>query len=230
MKITITKQVFQKFPQLKIAIFSVSGISNTKLKESTHLLHEVEEWVKLSFHQDNLKNYALLKPWTVAQQEYGEHAIHYKTSVERLLTLVLRHKKISSDSTITNFTHYLSLKHFIPAAADDLNKIKGDVTFAISQGRERVSLLRKLKAGALFYHDDKGVLGTKLDFWKSSRTKVTAASPAVLFHMEALPPITPQKLKTIIKEAQGLIADFCGGRCKVVVLDKKRNSVNFSDK
>ncbi len=229
MKITVKKEVFQRFhPEFKVAFILAQNIDNKKrLKESLNLLQEVEDMIHLLFRKETVKTHHLISPWTTAQQEFGPKAKHYQTAVEKLLTKVLKKKKIKTSSTLTNLVNYLSLKHIVPLTVDDFNKIKGNLTFRLSTGKERISILKKLKKNALFYRDGKRVLGTKLDFWKSPHTKPDKKTTAFLIHIEALPPITSKKLNEVVKEAASLIENFCRGKTKSFILDKKKNSVKI---
>lgn len=226
MKIAIKKEVFRKFhPELKIAFILAQSIDNkAKLKETLDLLQEVEDMVRLLFRKETIKTHHLISPWAVAQQEFGPEAKHYQTAVEKLLAGVLKKKRIKTSQTLVNLVNYLSLKHLVPMTADDFNKIKGNLVFRISTGKEKAGILKKLKKNALFYRDEKHILGTKLDFWKSSYAQPGKKTKAYLIHIEALPPVTDKKLKEIINEAVGLIKSFCQGKTKAFILDKKKNS------
>lgn len=229
MKITVKKEVFQKFhPEFKTAFILAQNIDDRKrLEESHKLLREIKDMVRLLFQKEDVKSHHLISPWAAAQQEFGPEAKHYRTSLEKLLTKIIKKKKIETSSVLVNMTNYLSLKHLVPLTMDDLDKIDRGLEFRLSTGKERAGVLKKLKKNALFYRDRKRVLGTKLDFWKSSYTKPNKKTKAFLIHIEALPPITNKKLKEITKEAESLIKNFCGGKTKSFILNRKKNSVNI---
>ena len=182
MKISITKDVFKSFnPKLSVPILIASDIDNkSKLQESRHLLQEMEEIIRLTFNNTTIKNHNLISPWRVAQEKYGAKARHYHTSVERLYKKVISGRTVASKDVLTNIMKYIALKHIIPLGVDDFEKIEGDVTFTLSKGTEKVNFVQKIKKGALFYRDRKKVLGTKLDFWKNSKTNLTSNSTNAL--------------------------------------------------
>ena len=228
MKIVVKRNVFRKFNSLKIAFILVRNTNNKKeLAEAKHLSEEVEELIRLTYNKDTLKNHDLISPWAVAQQEFGKKAIHYHTSVERLIKKVLADKNIATKDVLTNLMQYISLKHVVPFGIDDYEKINGDLTFALSSGKEKASVLKKLKKNALYYKDEKSVLGTKLDFWKSKKTALNNKSTSALIHFEFLPPITDKKLNEIVDETANLIRTFCGGYVTAYLLDEKANGVEI---
>ena len=226
MKITVKKSVFKKFKSLKIAFILVENIDNgKKLNESKHLLHDVQELIKLTFNKETIKNHDLISPWKVAQEEFGKKAKHYHTSVEKLLKKILSGKRIMGRDVLTNLLRYIALKHIVPFGVDNYSKINGDLTFALSSGREKVGALRELKKNVLYYRDEKSILGTKLDFWKSKKTVLNNKSDSALIHFEVMLPVSQKKLNEIVKETANLVKTFCGGDVKVYFLNEKVNSV-----
>jgi len=228
MKITIKKEVFSKFPELKVAFIKVEKIKNHHdWLESTHLLREMEELVRLSFNKDNYQSHQLIAPWVVARREFGSQAKQYHTSVELLLKKVIHHHRIIAPDTLTNLLHYLSLKYILPLGADDICKLNGNIIFSLASGEEKIKSREKLLSNALYYRDQKQVLGTKLDYWKNEKTALTKESSSVLIHVECLPPCTSLKLKSVLSEAQKLIRTFCGGKVKMVLLSRKKSSASI---
>ena len=134
MKIALDKEIFVKYPQLKVGFIYAWGIDNrTNLKESIHLLRDVEDAVRLSFHKETVKNHYLISPWAVAQEEFGKEAKHYQTSVEKVLQKVLQRKKIAATNVVTNILNYIALKHIIPIGVDDTAEVQGDITFSVGE-------------------------------------------------------------------------------------------------
>jgi len=229
MKITIKKKVFQKLhPRLQVAVIAAKEIDDqSKLDESKHLLDGLEKMTKLLFLKEKPQTHHLIAPWEIIKYKTAsknKKTQHYQTAVERLLKKVLRGKSVKSSSVLTNLVRYISLKHLIPAAVDDLDKIKGSLNFDLAQGNERASVLKGLKKDTFYYRDEKGILGTKLDYWHSSRAKVTRKTNNFFVHLEALPPLTDKKLKEVTAELAGLISSFSGGKVKGVILNQKKNS------
>ena len=226
MKVTINKEVFENFnPKFKVLLISVKNIDNqTKFKESLHLLEEIVQLIKLTFNKETIKNHHLISPWAVAQEEFGEKARHYHTSVERLIRNITSKKSVNEKDVLTNVLRYLALKHIVPFGVDDYDKIEGDIKFSLASGKEKAGPLRTLKKGALYYQDKGRVLGTKLDFWKNKSTNLSKYSQSALVHFEILPPVDAKKLNDLKKDASDLIKIFCDGKIKVEVLDKKKSS------
>jgi len=228
MNIKISNKVFSKYPKLQLGIILIKDIDNkTKLKDSLHLLKEAERFIHLTFNKENIKNHHLISPWSVAKEHFGSKATHYHTSVEKLLNKTIKKRKISTKDVLTNVVRYLSLKHIIPVGVDDLDKIEGNINFSMATGREKRSLLKNLNAGDLFYSDRESVLGSKLDSWKVRRTKLSDKTVSVLIHFDFLPPLTKKKVNEVMRDASSLVNNFCGGKIKYFILDKKKTSMKI---
>lgn len=210
MNISIQKKVFQKYPSFAVIFLLVKKINNRDhVQESQHLLQEQIRATRLLFHPESIKTHALVSPWAAAQAELGSKAKHYHTSVERLLQAVLQKKSILTRHTLLNVISYLSLKYVLPLGADDKHKIHGGIKFT-------------LEDNTLLYRDEKIVLGTKLDYWKNNTTRVSAKTTTALIHIEALYPITPQKLELVAAEATQLLSTFCGAAITTALLHRAK--------
>lgn len=221
MKITIEKPVFTEFhPKLRVGFILAMNLNNTgHLQKAQNLLRETSLLTKLTHNKDSTRNHDLIAPWIVARQHFGKKAVHYQTSVEKLIKKLQKGSKITTSDTLTNIARYISLKYFVPVAVDDYDKLHGNITFSIANGTKS-----HVKKGNLFYHDNKEVLGAKLGHWKNPRTKLSKKSTAALLHIEIVPPISHKQLSDIIKEARDLITLFCGGTTKKLVLHATKSS------
>ncbi len=225
MIIRIKKEVFNRYPELRVAFIILSDIDNkSRFKESKHLIKENEKLIKLTFNRDSIKNHDLIQPWALAQQEFGKKAYHYHTSVEKLIQTVLKRKTVAAKDSLTNLIRSLSLRYIFPFGIDDLSKIEGNIVFDLAKGDERKNILNKLQVGDLYYKDKNNILGAKLDYWKSNKTRIDSKTNFALVHIGALPPISNKDLNHYLKEIKGLVKVFCGGRIKSVVLSKRKNS------
>jgi DNA/RNA-binding domain of Phe-tRNA-synthetase-like protein len=229
MIISINKKVFRKFAKLKIILFKIKDFDNkSQLKESKLLLKDIETYTRLTFNKDTIKTHYLISPLNVAKADFGRNAKHYHTSVEKLLQNVLKKKRVSTNNVISNIFRYLSLKHIVPYALDDFDKIEGDLKFSLANGKEKIKWLNKLEKNNLFYGDEKRVIGVKFDHWKNPYNKVTATTNKVLGNFLALPPTSQKVINDLIKDAKSLIKTFCNASVDVYILDNNNSSIELS--
>lgn len=223
MKAILRARVFRSLPDFKLGLVHIRGVDNfAELDESKHLLTEASEMVKLTFSADTAGTHELIAPWKVAQLEFGARARHYHTIVEKLMNKVLRKQSVMHNDVISNLVNFVSLKRLVPIGVDDVDSLAGDVVFDIAQGTEKFGKVRRVKKGALFYRDAKGVIATKMDYNRVSRTMLSKKSTSVLIHIDALGPVGKRDLQKILKEIEDLVNGFCGGTACSIILDSSK--------
>ena len=228
MKITILPDVFVHLNKdFSTAFILASHLDNKILhKEARNLLVDIEHYVRLTFHKETFATHKLISPWESAKEHFKGKAHHYHTSVEKLLKKVLAKKSVATKNVAHNLVHYLSLKHIIPMTLDDADKIVGDVTLSISNGRRRMGY-KKIPKGVLMYEDNakkKKVIGTMFGYKKLARTKVGPKTKTILIQINAMPPITGKKFDEIVKETAELFASFTDGKVQTLILNKRNQS------
>jgi DNA/RNA-binding domain of Phe-tRNA-synthetase-like protein len=226
MKIIINKKVFSKHPKFALGFILAKNIQNTNLESTKHLLNEIKILTKSVFNKDNIKSHGLISPYKVLQEEFkGKKHLH--TSIETLLKKTLSKKSITSNNSTINTIRYIALKNIVPFGLDDFHKIKGDLKFSISNGAEKIWVLRKLKKGDIYYKDKKSVIASKLDFKKNPRTKVKNHTVSALIHFDALFPITKPKLNAILKETKELLEATTNCQAQIFILDNTNNQIKL---
>ncbi len=219
--VSIDPAVFLRYPNLRVGLIHARGIDNKlHLDQAHHLLADIARYTHRAFHPDNLKSHNLISPWAVAQQEFGAQARHYQTGVEVLLNNVLRGRSVCANDTATELARYLSLQKLVPISTEDPARISGQIKYSLANGHEKRNLLLKLLPGTLYHRDSKRILGTHLDYWKPKQVLPTKKSNSILIHIPILPPVTPAKLQTILKEFEDLLIEFCGGRYNTAIVSK----------
>lgn len=238
----VFNEIFRKYDGLKIGVIVAKDIDNKGSdKKIYHLIEEVGKLIQLEFTPEDLIRIELIKQkkakaklisvWRVAYEAFGSAPIHYKTSFENLITLVLGGKEIPKSNKLVDCCNYLALKHFMPVSSTDLGKIDGDLFLGFATGEERF----KLEKQQVVHPDEKEVIysdSTKVLFrkwnWKQSQYSLVGKNTknAVIF-IDALPPITTQKLIPVLKEAKELVEMFCKGKVSSHILDEKSPEIRL---
>ncbi len=232
----VFNEIFERYDGLKIGIIVARGIHNKGSdKKIYHLMEEIENLIKLEFTpEDFIKVQMSKKPkaklisvWRAAYEEFGSKPIHYKTSFENLINQVLEGKKVPKSNKFVDLCNYLALKHFIPVSCANLDRIDGDLFLGFATGQEFFNKRQHPDKKEVIYSDSSKVLFRKWN-WNQSQDSIVAKDTknAIIF-IDALPPVTTEKLKPILKEAKELVEMFCKAKADSYVLDEKRQQIEI---
>lgn len=232
MNVSIDKSVFDKFnEQFAVGIIHCSKLNNSGSPVDIHeMLRDVEELIRINFNPSTLQTHQLISAWDSAVAHFGDKAQHYQSNVERMMLDILDSKDIPSKNKMVDLCNFISLKNIIPLGLTDTSKISGSLTFTLAKGSEKFEpdgKLESLESGELILRDDNDVLARKLDYRTSSKADVDKKTKEAIVHIEAIPPITKDKLEAVTDELAGLIRIFCGGKIKKKILNKDKAEVEL---
>ena len=232
MKVEIDKKVFSSFNQkFMVGVIRCAGIDNSGSPADIHeMLRDIEELIRVNFTPITIKTHNLITAWQAAVAHFGEKAKHYQSNVERMMKLVLDGEDIKSVNKLHDLCNFISLKYLVPMGVNDSKKISGNLRFVIASGKEKFHADKEatgVEAGELILRGNAEVLSRKLDYRQSPKAAVSEKTKNAVVHIEAVPPVSEEKLRNITEELAGLIRIFCGGKIKRAVLSKKKPSVDF---
>lgn len=233
MKLIIAPTIFQKFQKLNVGIVIVKNIDNKGSDEKIyHLLEEIESLIKLNFVSTELAKHSLISPWRAAYSEFGAKPSKYHSSVEALMKRLLKGEDIPKVNKLVDIYNYLSLKHLVPIGASDLDKVEGHIFLRTANGTEIFIPLNSTEVehpekGEVIYKDDRNVLCRRWNWRDCDKTKIKDSTKNVILYVEALPPLTREKLEEVCKELISLINMFCGGEAKYYILDIAAPEIEF---
>lgn len=209
MKISVNKEVLEKFPGLNIGVLIAKNIDNSgKDQKITKILEEIEELVR------NELELALKK----AKREYH-------TSVEVLVKKIIKGEKINIVNKIADVYRYVSLKYLMPIGGFDLNQTVGDVELAVSDGTDFLvpageAKKEKAKKGEIIYKDDVEVLCRKWNWKYAYRTRITNKTKNAVIFIDGIPPVKRAEVEKVLNELNDLILMFCKGEVDFFILNK----------
>ncbi|MEE9525728.1 MAG: phenylalanine--tRNA ligase beta subunit-related protein [Candidatus Woesearchaeota archaeon] len=234
MKLTISKEVFNKFPKLKLGIVIAKNINNKGSDDKIyHLLEEIENLIKFDFTPENIAKHPLISPWRTAYSEFGSKPSSYHCSVETLMRNVLKGRGAPRINKAVDVSNYLSLKHLIPMGVQDLDKIEGSISLKIATGKEKFTSIgsdeeETPSKGEVIYKDSKDVLCRRWNWRDADKAKIEESSENIIYYIDALPPINKTKIKEVLGDIIDLLAMFCQPEeTKIFVLDKSNSSISF---
>jgi arginyl-tRNA synthetase len=229
MKFKVESEIFKKFPGVRIGVLVVLGMDNTRRsQEITKLLVEEEKKKNKELAAVDLKEQPKIAPWRQIYQQFGSKPRKFRPSVEALLRRVAAGNKLPNINPLVDLYNYISLKHFLPVGAEDLDKIKGDIVLGFAQGSEIGQYLGSEEEsccylGEVIYKDDLGFICRRWNWREGDRTKILAESKNVVVVIEANQNINDKDFKLALNETAQLVKKHLKGKVLIQILSSKKN-------
>ena len=231
MKLIVDREIFEKFPGVRLGAVVALGVNNSKEKMFLELLRNQEEATRKKFENIEISNYSLIEPWREIYRKFGSKPSEYSSLVEALIKRVAKGKELSDINALVNLYNALSLKYVMPFGAEDLDKVKGDIRLAFAKGDEAGVYLGSDDVVAcdkdeVAYLDDLGFVCRKWNWREGKRTMLTSETKNAVLVTEAVPNITDEDLHKATEELAMLIKENLGGEITVGYLDEAKSSMD----
>ncbi|KKS97652.1 MAG: arginyl-tRNA synthetase, arginyl-tRNA synthetase [Candidatus Gottesmanbacteria bacterium GW2011_GWA2_43_14] len=234
MKFTIDPKIFEKYPGVEIGVIVIKGMDNSGRDEGILKLLRMEEAnQKKLLAETELGSLAEIAAWREIYRSFGSHPKDDRSSIEALLRRARAgNKEIPHINKLVDLYNYLSLKHHLPAGAEDLDKIKGDIRLTFADGSEEGKTIgseqpEKCDAGEVFYRDDESFICRKWNWREADRTKIGKDSGNAVLVIEKAPPVFREKLEEALAETEGLIKKHLKAETEISVLSGDIQSMNL---
>jgi|GEM_PF-24683 len=223
MAIVVDAEIWQKFPDLKIGVLVAKGISNSG-SESLQVLRASEKLAQKQYGEADLNEVSKLQDWREAYRSFGYKPAKARCSVDALLRRVVKGKELPDISPLVNLYNSISLKHSVPAGADDLDQVEGTVRLTFAKGDETFAAIgaqeREMPlTGEVIYRDDVEVTCKAWNYRECDKTKITNETKNAALVIEGLEHTTLAEVASALNELQALVEKHCGGKFKMYLLD-----------
>src|SRR3989344_3350850 len=203
MKFTVDPKIFEVFPGVSIGVVSISYMVNSSnVSEILALLRQEEAHQKEVLTGIDLGSLPEISMWREIYKKFGSDPHDFRSSIESLLRRARGGKPLPEINPLVDLYNYLSLKYYVPAGAEDTDKISGDVSLTFAAGTEGGKYLgsdteENCIEGEVIYKDDKGFICRRWNWREADRTKIDHGTKNALLVFESLPPTRKDKLDTL---------------------------------
>lgn len=233
MKFKVTPEIFEKFPGVRIGVLVVLGMDNTKgEKEIASLLTIEEEKKKKELTGIDLKEHPKIAPWREIYRQFGSKPREYRSSVEALSRRVVAGNKLPNINPLVDLYNFISLKYMLPAGAEDLDKVKGDIVLGFAKGDEKGKYIGSDEIstcypGEVVYKDDLGFICRRWNWREGDRTKLTPGSKNAIVVIEANAEVSDKEFELALNKTAELIRKYLGGKIETKIFDSKNTSFDI---
>lgn len=227
MKFVIDKKIFEKWPEVIIDGLILKNIDNSGSNEQlTNLLRGQESKTQKDLRTVELGQLPEIAIWRKIHREFGSDPRDFPSSIEPLLRRVRGGKLLPTINKLVDMYNYLSIKYRVPAGAEDIDKIMGDVRLTFADGSENGKYIgsdtvENCFAGEVIYKDGEGFICRRWNWREADRTKIDKNTKNALMVFEAAPPINIDKLNNLLSEAIKLSSEYLGGEQTQFILSEK---------
>jgi DNA/RNA-binding domain of Phe-tRNA-synthetase-like protein len=218
------------FREFRVAVVVATdlAIESRRSNDLDALVHEREARCRAERSGIELAEIPGIAAWRRAYRAFGIKRTSYRSSVERLVKNVLSARDLPAINSFVDAYNAVSLRHVIPAGADDLDRVVGDLAFRYSRpgdsfldmagGEEGDGTAAEdpPKEGEVVYADAEKVLCRRWNWRQDARSLVTPATTSAVVTLQFN---GAGDLDSAVDDLTNLIARFAGGTTKVAIAD-----------
>jgi len=223
------------FPDYRVAFVVAEGmtISAERPAALVQLIAEREAAARARWSGMELAQVPGIAAWRAAYKGFGIKQTRYRSSVERLVKNVLAGRELARVNAFVDLYNAVSLDHVLPLGADDLDRVTSPLSFRYArEGDSFVDMAdageggepEAPKAGEVVYADADHILCRRWNWRQDARSIIR--------------PETRRAVVTVQSNGAGdvaagandlvdLIGRFCGGICRVAILDAEHQSAQL---
>lgn len=230
MKLTVTPSILEAFPDVALGVLVVRGAENRADEAGKQALvrrlEDAQRHAVATLEGTSVSEHPHVACWREAYRAFGAKPKKYPSSIENLLRRSLKGETLRSINPIVDAYNVVSLSHVLPAGGEDLDAVAGDIELTHASSDEpAIRLLgepeeRAPKEGEVIYRDDRGAICRRWNWKEADRTKLTDETTNAVLVLEALPPVTREKLEAALHELAGLVRELTGAEVTQAVADR----------
>jgi DNA/RNA-binding domain of Phe-tRNA-synthetase-like protein len=222
-------EVVPQFPEFSVAVVVADELALPPARSASleAFIAGAEEGAARAFAATELAAIPGIAAWRRAYRAFGIKKTSYRSSVERLMKNALAGTPLPRINPFVDAYNAVSLAHVLPAGADDLDRVAGDLAFRFSREGDDFRDMGALdesgapladppKPGEVVYADSKKILCRRWNWRQDARSAISPETRRAVVTLQA------NGVGDVRQAAADLLGIFraeCGGRYAVTVLD-----------
>jgi DNA/RNA-binding domain of Phe-tRNA-synthetase-like protein len=223
--------IAEAFPHYRVAVVVAEGLTIAPERPAAldTLIAERETAARAQWGGTELAQIPGIAAWRAAYKAFGIRQTRYRSSVERLVKNVLAGRELVRINAFVDAYNAVSLAHVLPLGADDLDKVTPPLAFRYTREGDSFVDMADTDAdgegaeaptsGEVVYADARHVLCRRWNWRQDARSLITPATTRAVVTLQSN---GSGQVAAAADDLIDLITKFCGGRCRVAVLDRER--------
>jgi DNA/RNA-binding domain of Phe-tRNA-synthetase-like protein len=132
--------------------------------------------------------------WRAAFSAFGAKPSRYPSSVEALITRVLKGQPLPRVNVLVDLYNSISVRHVVPLGGEDADRLRGPLHLTAATGGEPFDPrgdgldVEQIPAGEVVWRDDHGVTCRRWNWRQEPRTRLTDKTTRAFFVFDQIPP------------------------------------------
>lgn len=233
MRFIIDEKVFDTLPAVCFGVVVAEGADNRgKTGGINELLLEAVQSVRSRYQGVNIKEHPDLLCYREAFQKLGFNPNKFPSSVEAMVSRVVKGGELPDINDVVNLVNAVSLKYVLPMGAHDIDSIQGDIMVRYSREGELFTPFGQTEpeavpAGELVYADDREIRTRRWVWRQNDRGKVTPACRNVFFPIDGFSNCNREAVIKAREDLSGQIRRFFGIEPRQYWLDSNNREIDF---
>jgi len=224
MRFLISKEVFEKFPNYIVGVVVATDIKRNCHKEISKLLNciikETKEKFLIENHITQCPNIAV---WRNAFSSLGWDPKETKTSIDAMVSRIVKYGNLPTINDIVDLVNYISLKYILPVGAHDIDKMTGDMAVRFTKEGDKFTpmgqiMAERVPSGEVVYTDDAEVRTRKWVWRQGEKAKIFPDTKTVFFPIDGFIDVNYESVVRARKELADLIGSLFYGKTQVFLV------------
>lgn len=234
MKFSVHPKIFVAYPDVQIGVLVITRMDNAGHSQDVlKLLGSEEQNQKQKLATVELGSLPEIAVWRKIYKDFGSDPRDYPSSIESLLRRARGGQKpLPQINNLVDLYNYISLKYHLPAGAEDLDKVKGDIELAYATGEEKGIYLGGKEVdtcykGEIVYKDSDGFICRRWNWREADRTKIDFDTVNSILVIEKTTPIEESLFIQALDETKDLISKHLKAKCQIFILESKKQEIEI---
>jgi DNA/RNA-binding domain of Phe-tRNA-synthetase-like protein len=216
------------FPDYRVAFVFAEALTIASERPAAldALIAQRENAARARFAGTELAQIPGVAAWRAAYKGFGIKQTRYRSSVERLVKNVLAGRPLARVNAFVDLYNAVSLQHVLPLGSDDLDRVTPPLVFRYARADDSFVDMAEAseepeapRPGEVVFADAAHVLCRRWNWRQDARSIITPATGRAVVTVQSN---GAGDVTTAAGDLVDLIAKFCGGRCRVEILDAAR--------
>lgn len=233
MKFVITKDIFNKIPNMYVGVIIASNVNNAKdYPEIEQLLKEEMTAAQKRFKDVKLKQDPQIIPYREAFRQIGINPNRYPCSVEALFKRLSKGKNLPQINPLVDLNNALSMKYTLPMRTHTLDGVKENIEMRLAEPDDTFEALGSDKIespdeGEVVYAVGHQVRTRRWTWRQSKFGMITPETKTVFFPIDGFSDFNKEKVDQAAKELEEKLQNIFHCQTKRGFVDQENPSFSW---